>query len=414
LKIKLPYKNFSNKLKFMGGVVILDGHLKSALAAVRSLGKQGVDVVCGAERESACALHSKYTKGQFVYTSPKVSPQQFITDVCAQAKTHFEKSGEKPVIFSFSDATFLALVNSAENVSSYMTLLLPPALSIACAQNKRSTYALAQKLTLPTIRTYTEAEFELVTFPAVVKYSQSIYWKNGRGIVGGTQFVFSYEELIKGYERIAQETGEAPLVMEFIGGDEYGIEMVCDSGEPLAVFAHKRIRSLSPRGGAAVVKETAQATPAVALMEQYARVLAKELLWHGPIMVEFKIDERTENVLLMEINGRFWGSLPLAVQAGVDFPLVAYNLAMGVPQKRQASAAHTARTRHFLGDCTWLYQVFFAHDPLRQRLYPSRLKALFDFKTELFKSKGDVFLWSDPIPSLFEYIDILVKWRLKV
>ena len=42
--------------------------------------------------------------------------------------------------------------------------------------------------------------------------------------------------------------------------------------------------------------------------------------WHGVAMVEFKRDERDDTPRLMEINGRFWGSLQLAIDAGVDFP----------------------------------------------------------------------------------------------
>ena len=39
-------------------------------------------------------------------------------------------------------------------------------------------------------------------------------------------------------------------------------------------------------------------------------------------MVEFKLDARDGVAKLMEINGRFWGSLQLAVDAGVDFPAI--------------------------------------------------------------------------------------------
>jgi hypothetical protein len=44
--------------------------------------------------------------------------------------------------------------------------------------------------------------------------------------------------------------------------------------------------------------------------------------WHGVAMVEFKIDRRDQLPKLMEINGRFWGSLQLAIDAGVDFPAI--------------------------------------------------------------------------------------------
>ena len=47
--------------------------------------------------------------------------------------------------------------------------------------------------------------------------------------------------------------------------------------------------------------------------------LLDELNWHGVAMVEFKVTE-DGTPYLMEINTRFWGSLQLAIDAGVDFP----------------------------------------------------------------------------------------------
>jgi predicted ATP-grasp superfamily ATP-dependent carboligase len=60
-------------------------------------------------------------------------------------------------------------------------------------------------------------------------------------------------------------------------------------------------------------------------------------------MVEYKVDERTGTPMLMEINGRFWGSLQLAVDAGVDFPRLLIECAGGkVPA---APPAYTVGTR---------------------------------------------------------------------
>jgi len=43
-------------------------------------------------------------------------------------------------------------------------------------------------------------------------------------------------------------------------------------------------------------------------------------------MVEFKHSRRTGAWALMEINSRFWGSLPLSLAAGVDFPRYLYEM----------------------------------------------------------------------------------------
>ena len=69
-------------------------------------------------------------------------------------------------------------------------------------------------------------------------------------------------------------------------------------------------------GGLGVYNET---TTAPELMEQ-AVALLSALDWHGPAQVEFKRDARDGQLRLMEVNPRFWGTLDLSIQAGIDFP----------------------------------------------------------------------------------------------
>ncbi|MBK6674411.1 MAG: ATP-grasp domain-containing protein [Proteobacteria bacterium] len=63
---------------------------------------------------------------------------------------------------------------------------------------------------------------------------------------------------------------------------------------------------------------------------EQAATLLRALRWRGVAMVEFKRDLRDGSLRLMEINGRFWGSLQLAIDAGVDFPRLLADLARGV------------------------------------------------------------------------------------
>ncbi len=395
----------------MATALVLDGHLKSALSCVRSLGTSSIEVVCGAERRTAMACHSNCVRRRFVYTSPKKDQKQFIADIVKEAQQIFKVTGEKPVVCCFSDATMLTLARMYNVLKEHCILQIPSLEAVELASDKASTYVRAKELGVPTVSVYKEDVFDTVMYPVVVKNRHSIVWKDWESVSGSATFVFSKEELRAQYEKIKEATGEAPLVQEFIVGDEYGVEMVCDKGVPLATFIHKRVRSVSPRGGAAVVKETAEETKEVLSMREYANKLVTSLQWHGPVMVEFKINKKTGEVLLMEINGRWWGSLPLAVKAGVDFPMMAYTLARGgeVAKKSENVSTPYTRTRHFLGDCKWLLSVFFAHDKLRPFLYPSRIRALYDFKKELFIAKGDVFSWNDLKPSIMEYADIILK-----
>jgi predicted ATP-grasp superfamily ATP-dependent carboligase len=58
-------------------------------------------------------------------------------------------------------------------------------------------------------------------------------------------------------------------------------------------------------------------------MLAHSREIADVLGWTGPIYVEFMIAPDGE-FSLIEVNGRYWGSLGLAVNSGVDFPWYHY------------------------------------------------------------------------------------------
>jgi len=67
-------------------------------------------------------------------------------------------------------------------------------------------------------------------------------------------------------------------------------------------------------------------------------------------MVEFKRSARTGRGYLMEVNGRLWGSLQLAVDAGVDFPVLLVRTALGERVEPVVSYRVGVRSRWLWGD----------------------------------------------------------------
>jgi len=396
--------------------IILDGQLKSALSTVRSLGKAGILVSAGAERQSAMALHSRYTQAQFTYPSPYTDKDAFVRTVKAEAK----RLSGKPVVYTFSDATYLALYAKRDELSECMTLVFPDEKSVEIAFDKAATYSLAHVSSVPTITTYTpeskeevERLSETLTYPVVIKTRRSVTWNKGVGFFGSASFVHSPNELIERFFKLKKSLDESPIIQDLLIGEEYGVEMLAQKGVVFAMVTHHRLRSLSPTGGASVLKETVSDGELKNTLEAHAKKLAAKLAWSGPIMVEFKVDSDSREPKLMEINGRFWGSLPLSIAAGVDMPYLYFlHATEGVLPDVLVTAREGVITRHFLGDVKHLSRVFFKRDPMRSLLYPERAKALRDFFVLPKGTQSDVWSIHDPKPALMEVIDRIKKlWK---
>jgi hypothetical protein len=112
---------------------------------------------------------------------------------------------------------------------------------------------------------------------------------------------------------------------------------------------------------------------------EYATRLLDELGWHGVAMVEFKRDVRDAVPKLMEINGRFWGSLQLAVDAGVNFPAL---LVEGVRRSEfgpQAPYRIGLQNRWLWGDVDALLLRLFTRSTGARMMPVGRMRAVLDF-----------------------------------
>jgi predicted ATP-grasp superfamily ATP-dependent carboligase len=149
-------------------------------------------------------------------------------------------------------------------------------------------------------------------FPCVVKPASETEAK-GVTYAGNRE---QRERAVRGWlDRLAPEPHSGVLVQEEIRGQAYGFFALYDRGRAVRVFMHKRLRELPVSGGASTA---ARAVFEPALRDAGLRVL-DALRWHGVAMVEFKRDEGTGAFVIIEVNGKFWGSTELALRAGVDF-----------------------------------------------------------------------------------------------
>lgn len=119
----------------------------------------------------------------------------------------------------------------------------------------------------------------------------------------------------------------AGLVQEECRGVGVGAFILRWNGEELATFMHRRLHEVPHTGGASSYRRSWHHDGILA----DARRRAAELDYQGVGMFEYKWEPSHDRFWLLELNARFWGSLHLAIFAGVDFPKLLLDAFFGRP-----------------------------------------------------------------------------------
>jgi predicted ATP-grasp superfamily ATP-dependent carboligase len=196
------------------------------------------------------------------------------------------------------------------------------------------------------------------------------------------------------------------MLQQRIVGPGIGIFLLVWDGKVRALFAHRRLREKPPAGGVSVYRESVAADPA--LVERSRQLLAS-LNWQGVAMVEYKIDAATGTPYLMEINGRFWGSLQLAIDAGVDFPRLLLDVAQGGGPTAPPDWKVGVRSRWWWGEIDHLLAIF-RRSPAALALPPGhagRWETLVDFLVPRSANRNETLQLDDPMPFAIETLEWL-------
>ena len=161
----------------------------------------------------------------------------------------------------------------------------------------------------------------------------------------------------------------------------------------------------------------ARASTSIPTLYAYSTRLLAALEWTGLAMVEFKVGE--DGPKLMEINGRVWGSLPLAVKSGVDFPARMAELYLAGPPKngRPADTAYRlgVRSRNLDLEVVWIASTLRGRRGRRLVFVPPRREGV-EAAIRLLNPKDgfDILSREDPRPGMAELAGIAAKLRRKV
>jgi len=233
-------------------------------------------------------------------------------------------------------------------------------------------------------------------WPIVLKPGRSKLLLKDKIISTSVRFASDQDEVTRILEASEWFPTIPMIVQQFIPGHGAGVFCLYDRDHAIAWFAHRRIREKPPSGGVSVLCESVAVDP---VLKDYAERLLRAAEYRGVAMVEFRIG--TDGCpYLMEVNARFWGSLQLAIDCGVDFPWLYYQMLMGESVAPVQEYQVGRRLRWWLGDLDHvLLQIRNPDLGVGQKLavVGRFLGTSFDPRC-----RQEVFRWSDPGPGWLE------------
>jgi protein-tyrosine-phosphatase/predicted ATP-grasp superfamily ATP-dependent carboligase len=308
-----------NNLK-VGKVLVLGEDSRSFLAVVRSLGRKGLIVHVAGFFEDEIALSSKYIAK--AHSLPSYHQ-------CENWKTQFIKiitREQFDLVIPTNDKNNILLQNIKHDIGSLVKIYLLDELAFKSTHNKLLTYkiAVSEGVTVPkyyTISNNEEVEeiSKSLCLPVFLKPLSSFSMNNLRNksmvirVDTPKQFFSSSTRMLSNGEIIVQEN---------FNGVGVGLEVLAYKGDILVSFQHIRVHEPIGGGGSSYRKSM---NVDIDLLKSAEKIL-KKIDYTGVAMLEYKVDFFSGMWALIEINGRFWGSLPLAVSLGVDFPYYLYQM----------------------------------------------------------------------------------------
>lgn len=386
-------------------ILVLDGDMTPALAVVRALGHLGLRVEVASPVQDAIATYSRYCSAVQVYPDPLTQEAEFLAWCTDLMMRNIYR-----LIIPVTERTVVPLQTLLDRPGGERITIAPPD-ALAVALDKDRTLALAARLGIAAPRSVQIADpavldqaSQSLSLPLVLKPARSIGTDGIERRQLSVTYAFSPREL---HDKAEHFLRYGPLLLqEYVGGVGVGIELIADRGEVVFAFQHLRLHEVPLTGGGSSLRKSVAVEPE--LLEASRKLMAA-LKWHGVAMVEFKWIPAERRLSLMEINGRFWGSLPLAIAAGADFPAMLYELYTQGKVSPRPPARQEVYCRKLSSDIYWHEMVLRRDGPPELVSFPSK-GSMLRGALRVFSPRHyfDVQQWKDPKPGL---VDLARIWQ---
>jgi hypothetical protein len=313
----------SKELILLNGINILttDAESRIGLYAIQYLGKAGAHITAIGTGNNPKKIIGFYS----IYANKKIFIDK--DDYCSGLyKFYIDNSNKYQFINPITPLSMGVLLRIKKDNNLMSKYLLPSIESLTISDNKELLTKHAQRLGVNCPKTFFRQSLEDIkklpsyglTFPCIIKFRGDEERQTNWHPEERYSIVHTAKDLISEYCRM-HDIEAYPIIQEYICGPGYGYFALYDKQHQLkAQFCHKRIREYPISGGPSSCCESIYNEK----MVQIGRRLLESLDWAGLAMVEFKYDDIRNKFFIIEINPRYWGSLPLAVLSGVNFPVL--------------------------------------------------------------------------------------------
>ncbi len=399
-------------------ILVTDAHELAGIGAIRSLGRAGYRVT-GFYSQAALRADgippflppvrgSRYAAQVRAAPDPWTEQRAFAKELLAAAR-----SGRFDALLPVSEAALVATQTIRAELPADLLVLMPRTEHLRYTLSKFHLNQAALQLGVPIPKTafifdgepggrWDQSGLCELRYPLVVKTDNHLLpsgeYRRGRTLGVGDSAQAAAALLS------CREDGGAVIVQEHIPGRGAGAFVLRAHGRTLLRFAHRRLHEVPYTGGVSSLRQSTRDPELIALAER----LLQGLGYDGVAMVEFRVDE-SGHPFLMEINGRLWGSLALALHAGVDFPLAMLRAAMAKdPADIPATAEppqypYGLRCRNvFPGELHYLRSILGAPPSALRAVDKAAAVAEFLLLFGDPRIRYDYLWWSDPLPGLIQ------------
>ena len=394
-------------------VAVLGADSPIGLTVVRELGERRVRVFALGRDRRALARTSRHTHRFALIEKP-----------LAEWLPRFIAENDIGAVLAISEHHLIELAAIGPMIRNFR-LLVPEADELALVLDKPRTLEIAAGLGIDVPSSWQPLAGEDhaviaagLAYPVAVKWADPNAVSARLGAAGLNLEKVEYADdcrallaLLARYDGV----GIWPLVQTWCPGHGIGQMLHMHRGLATLRFQHRRLREFPPSGGVSAFCEAVPLGQHTTLMMRSEALLAA-IGWEGPAMVEYRHDSLSGQSWLMEINGRFWGSIPLAYHCGAHFGWETYACAMlgadaAVQGRCSADAMRLRRARYLIPDTQGLVML------LRDGKVPvfKRIGGAARFVADFFDPRARWFVrsWRDPAPFFADVAGVVRKFALR-